>query len=105
MGKRPFLLASTKSQAQGQRPNRKQRRSHRPYQRVRLVIGDISTSRIADVNRGIFMPLSAASDRPLTFTLTIEVHSEEGITPATLENKVKETIRQIGARVEVEETE
>jgi hypothetical protein len=72
---------------------------------VRLVIGDISTSRIADVNRGIFMPLSAASDRPLTFTPTIEVHSEEGITPATLENKVKETIRQIGARVEVEETE
>jgi hypothetical protein len=74
------------------------------YQRVRLVISDIPASRIADVNRGIFMPLSAASDRPLTFTLTIEVHSEEGITPATLENKVKETIRQIGARVEVEET-
>jgi hypothetical protein len=64
----------------------------------------IPASRIADVNRGIFMPLSAASDRPLTITLTLEVHSEEGITPATLENKVKETIRQIGARVEVEET-
>jgi hypothetical protein len=41
------------------------------YQRVRLVIGDMPASRIADVNRGIFMPLSAASDRPLTFTLTL----------------------------------
>lgn len=69
------------------------------YKRVRLVISDIPASRIADVNRGIFMPLSAATDTPLTFTLTIEVSSEDGITPATLENKVKETIRQIGARI------
>ena len=74
------------------------------YKQVRLVIGGIPASRIADVNRGIFMPLGAASDTPLTFTLTIEVSSEEGITSATLENKVKETIRQIGARIVVEET-
>jgi hypothetical protein len=75
------------------------------YKRLRLVIGDIPASRIADVNRGIFMPLSTASDRPLTFTMTIEVHSEEGVTPATLENKVKETVRQIGARIVEEQKE
>ena len=69
------------------------------YHHVRLVIQDVLASRIADVNRGIFMPLSAVADEPLTFTLTLEVNSEEGITPATLENKVKETIRQIGARI------
>jgi hypothetical protein len=73
------------------------------YKRLRLVIGNIPASRIADVNRGIFMPLSASADTPLTFTMTIEVHSKEGVAPATLENKVKETIRQIGAVV-VEES-
>lgn len=51
------------------------------------------------------MPLSTAADQPLSFTLTIEVHSKKGITLTTLENKVKETIRQIGVRVGVEETE
>ena len=73
------------------------------YHHVRLVIQDVLASRIADVNRGIFMPLSAAADEPLRFTLTIEVQSEDGITPATLEHKVKETIRQIGARITEEE--
>lgn len=75
------------------------------YKQLRLVISDIPVSRIADVNRGIIMPLSAASDTPLMFTLTVEVRSEDGITPATLENKVKETIRQIGARVAEERVE
>lgn len=73
------------------------------YHHVRLVIKDVLANRIADVNRGIFMPLSAASDDPLTFTMTIEVRSEDGITLETLENKVKETIRQIGARIVEEE--
>ena len=73
------------------------------YKRVRLVISGVPASRIGDVNRGIFMPLSTAADEPLT--LTLEVRSEEGISPATLENKVKETVRQIGARVDEEETE
>jgi hypothetical protein len=75
------------------------------YKRVRLVIGNVPASRIADVNRGIFMPFSAAADSPLTFTLTIEVESEDGVTPATLENKVKETVRQIGARIVEEQKE
>lgn len=75
------------------------------YHRVRLVISGIPASRIADVNRGVFIPLSAAVDRPLSFTMEIEVTSADGISKETLENKVKETIRQIGARIEEEETE
>lgn len=73
------------------------------YKRLRLVIADVPVGRIADVNRGIFMPLSATADTPLTVTLTLEVNSAEGIAAATLENKVKETIRQIGARIVAEE--
>lgn len=74
------------------------------YERVRLVIADIPASRIADVNRGVFLPLSASVDG-MTFTLEIDVRSEEGISKETLENKVKETIRQIGARVVEEQLE
>ncbi|MEA3341928.1 MAG: hypothetical protein U9R15_18350, partial [Chloroflexota bacterium] len=72
------------------------------YHRVRLVVADVPVSRIADVNRGVFMPLSAAAGE-ITFTMEIDVSSEEGVSEATLEHKVKETIRQIGARI-VEET-
>lgn len=75
------------------------------YQKVRLVISGIPANRIADVNRGIFLPLSAATDEPLQFTLTIEVNSAEGISQATLEQKIKETIRQIGAWIVEEKLE
>jgi len=72
------------------------------YHLVRLVISGIPAGRIADVNRGILIPLSSAVDR-LTFTMMLDVASEEGISPETLENRIKETIRQIGARVDEEE--
>jgi hypothetical protein len=72
------------------------------YHRVRLVVADVPASKIADVNRGVFMPLSQAAGE-VTFTMEIEVTSDEGISDSTLEQKVKETIRQIGARI-VEET-
>ena len=38
----------------------------------------------------------------MKFTLEIDVTSEEGVPKATLENKIKETIRQIGAKLEDE---
>ena len=71
------------------------------YKRVRLVIEGIPAGKIADVNRGILLPLSLAV-KDLKFALEIDVTSEEGITQATLENKIKETIRQIGARLREE---
>jgi hypothetical protein len=75
------------------------------YRRVRLVIADIPASKIADVNRGLFLPLSNRADGGLTFTLTLDVHSSEGIPQRTLEHTIKETVRQIGARIVEEETE
>jgi hypothetical protein len=77
--------------------------SEQRYQRVRLVVSDVPASKIADVNRGILMPISAAVG-DFKFTLEIDVSGAEGITQATLENKIKETIRQIGARVVEEGT-
>ncbi|MBC8505372.1 MAG: hypothetical protein H8D34_10970 [Chloroflexi bacterium] len=72
------------------------------YQRVRLVISGIPASKIADVNRGILLPfIRAVGD--FEFTLEIDVSSEEGISESTLENQIKETIRQIGGIVVGEE--
>jgi hypothetical protein len=68
------------------------------FRRVRLVVAGVPASKIADVNRGILMPISAAVG-DFTFTLEIDVESAEGIGQATLETKIEETIRQIGARV------
>jgi hypothetical protein len=72
------------------------------YNRLRLVVSGIPASKIADVNRGILLPISRAAG-DFKFTIEIEVTSQDGITQATLENQIKETIRQIGAMVEFED--
>jgi hypothetical protein len=74
------------------------------YHRVRLTVSDIPASKIADVNRGILLPLNRAVG-DFKFTIEIDVISAEGISPATLENQIKETIRQIGGRVVEERLE
>lgn len=74
------------------------------YQRIHLVVSGIQASKIADVNRGILLPLSR-SVGDFEFTLEIDVSSEEGISDSVLENQIKETIRQIGGRVEKEDRE
>jgi hypothetical protein len=74
------------------------------YRRVRLVINDIPAGKIADVNRGVLLPLSSLV-KDMKFTLEIDVTSEEGVPKATLENKIKETLRQIGARLSDETLE
>jgi hypothetical protein len=60
-------------------------------------VADVPAGKIADVNRGILMPISAAVG-DFKFTLEIDVESAEGISQATLETKIEETIRQIGAQ-------
>ena len=73
------------------------------YHHVRLVIADVPAGKIGDVNRGIFLPLSKRVDGGLRFTLELDVTSAEGIPERTLEQTIKETVRQIGARIEEEE--
>ena len=74
------------------------------HKHVRLVIEGVPAGRIDDVNRGILMPISRAVG-DFNFTITIDVSDEEGIAQATLEQTIKETVRQIGARVVEEEVE
>ncbi len=82
-----------------------QRPAEKRYGRVRLVAEDVPVGKIADVNRGVFIPLSQVTS-DLKFSMAFDFTSEEGVSESTLENVVKETLRQIGARVvEEEETE
>jgi hypothetical protein len=75
------------------------------YHHVRLVIADVPAGKIGDVNRGIFLPLSNRVDGGLRFTLELDVTSAEGISERTLEQTIKETVRQIGADLIIEEKE
>ena len=72
---------------------------------MRLVIADVPASQIGDVHREVLVPLTNLADGSLTFTLTLDVSSTEGIPESVLETKVKETIRQMGARIVEEEKE
>ena len=74
------------------------------YHRVRLVIRDIPAGKVADVNRGVLLPL-AGTVQNLQFSIELDVTSADGISHATLENKIKETIRQIGANIAEEQLE
>lgn len=47
------------------------------YRRLRLVVGDIPVGKIADVNRGVFMPLKQARGE-FQFKMEIDVSGEEG---------------------------
>ncbi|MBN1318705.1 MAG: hypothetical protein JXA42_24705, partial [Anaerolineales bacterium] len=68
---------------------------------LKLVVNNIPAGRIADVNRGIFMPIKAAVG-DFHFKLEIEVNVPDGISNSIIENTIKETIRQIGAKLEEE---
>lgn len=69
------------------------------YLRIHLEVSDIPASKIADVNRGILLPLNRAVG-DFRFKIEIDVSSAEGISQSTLENQIKETIRQIGAKID-----
>lgn len=68
------------------------------YRKVVLRISDISSTKIADVNRGVLMPISKEIGE-FKLEIKIEVTDEEGISKSTIENKVKETVNQIGGKI------
>lgn len=61
-------------------------------------LGEQQKASLARLNK-VFFPLSNLADGRLTFTLELDLTSEEGIPARTLEQTIKETVRQIGARV------
>ncbi|MEP0548097.1 MAG: DUF499 domain-containing protein [Rhodothermales bacterium] len=69
------------------------------YQRLDLRFSGVRVSQIADLNRGVFRPLTqAAGDFALTIELKVE--AKDGIQRAVIEQQVLETLRQLGAHIE-----
>jgi len=74
------------------------------FKKVFLRIEGIPSSKIADLNRGVLIPLSKEVGG-IGFNLEIDIESAEGVLESTLKNKVKETISQIGAKITKENLE
>jgi len=74
------------------------------YRKLNLDVKDIPAGKIAEINRGIFMPLTDAYGE-FSFKISLNLEDEEGISEKDLEEKVKETLRQIGAEIVKEEKE
>lgn len=72
------------------------------FKKVSLRIEDIPSTKIADLNRGVLLPLSKEVGG-FNFNIEIDIDKSEGISEQTIKNKVKETISQIGAKVTKEE--
>jgi len=64
----------------------------------------IPWDKMADFLRGVLMPLHQ-DGADLQIEVLLQAHSEEGIQKRTLEEKVKETLKQINAEVEEERIE
>lgn len=59
----------------------------------------IPVSKIADLNRGVFLPLAREAG-DFTFTIEISVHTKDGISRKVIDQQVMETLQQLGAKVE-----
>ena len=62
----------------------------------------IPTGRIADLNRGVLQPLVREIGE-FTFTIEIDVKSPDGIPRKVIEQQVIETLRQLGAKFELDD--
>jgi hypothetical protein len=74
------------------------------YRKLSLRIEGIPSTKIADLSRGVLMPLSREVGS-FEFTMEIEIDKPEGVSESTIKDTVKETISQIGARVTKEKVE
>ncbi len=68
------------------------------YRKVILKIEGIPSTKIADLNRGVLMPISQEVG-DFKLKIEIDISDEEGISKSTIEDKVKETIHQIGGKI------
>jgi hypothetical protein len=82
----------------------KPKKGPKRYNKISLRIEDIPSSKIADLNRGVLLPLSREVGG-FNFNMEINIEAEDGVSETTLKNKIKETIYQIGAKVTKEEVE
>jgi len=74
------------------------------YRKISLRIENIPSSKIADLSRGVLLPLSREVGS-FDVNVEIDIDSPEGVSEKTLKDQVKETISQIGAKITKEEKE
>ncbi len=72
------------------------------YKKVVMKFEDIPATKIADLNRGVLMPISQEIG-DFKLKIELDILDEEGISKSTIENKIKETIAQIGGKIVKEE--
>lgn len=72
------------------------------YKKVFLRLEGIPSTKIADLNRGVLMPISQEIE-DFKLKIELDISDEDGISKSTIENKVKETIAQIGGKIVKEE--
>jgi hypothetical protein len=72
--------------------------------RVAFRASGIPSSKIADLHRGVFLPLSKEIGE-FTFAVEVDVASTEGVSERVVEQQVKETLRQLGANITESEVE
>ncbi len=72
-------------------------------QQLSLRISGVPTGKLNDLHRGVLRPLIREAGE-FEFTIEFEVESEEGIPEKKIEQQVMETLRQLGAEVEVEKS-
>jgi hypothetical protein len=94
----------TQPDSQPELPGTPKAQGEKSYKRIKLRIANIPASKIADVNRGVLIPISSVQG-DFTFTLEIDVSNDEGLSQSTIDNRIKETIKQIGAEIVEEQLE
>ena len=68
------------------------------YREVILRIEDVPSTKIADLNRGVLLPISREIGS-FKVILELDITDEDGINKETIEKVVKETISQLGAKI------
>jgi len=74
------------------------------YKKVVMKFEDIPSTKIADLNRGVLMPISQEIG-DFKLKIELDISDEEGILKSTIENKIRETIAQIGGKIVKEDLE
>jgi hypothetical protein len=67
------------------------------FKRIKLTF-DAPWNKLSDVMRGVVMPL-IDEGADVSIQMTLDARSENGISKNTIDNKVKETLMQIGAKI------
>lgn len=70
--------------------------------KLRLRVSGIPVGKLADLNRGVLMPLMREVGA-FEFVIELDLQAKDGISKRVVEQQVMETLRQLGAQVEDQE--